>query len=322
MLMPAVWAMDESTKASETITNDLHGSHAPTTPAVASNNSSNGEGVKGNLTSAAEKGILEELSTLSPSSDATSTSSSSSTSTSTATPTTTATTSTTTTTATTTTTTRTTAVAVATGNEAGVEIMTTTAAVENRDDDVATTKTALDNDDDDEANDDVAATTLADKLMTTNVPALASLGNIFDRLYRIKLSEADSNLDSSADFEEVPIASSTPSPLHIQMQAAASYQVAETLADLNEEERKRYGALLFQQSSASKLNIVDLYPMKIEDYQPVMKEEKAEEQEQHAVFKQLDNAEEYRQNLMPNEVEMLVVNPTVNQPTTTTTPSA
>ncbi|XP_034472107.1 uncharacterized protein LOC117779878 [Drosophila innubila] len=158
--------------------------------------------------------------------------------------------------------------------------------------------------------------------MTTNVPPLASLGSILDRLYRIKFSEADSNLDSSADFEEVPVSASTPSPLHIQMQAAASYQVAETLADLNEEERKRYGALLFQQSSASKLNIVDLYPIKIEDFQPVMREDKAEEQVQQAVFTQLDNAEEYRQNLMPNEVEMLVVNPTVNQPATTTTPSA
>ncbi|KAM8715679.1 hypothetical protein ACLKA7_002689 [Drosophila subpalustris] len=312
MLMLAVWAKASATTTTTpqtpTITNDLHASHAPAAPAVVS--ITKGAELKGNetreATSAAEKANLEELN--SDSSSATSTS----TSTSTATPTTTATTSTTTTTATTATITTT------AGNEAsGKIIMTTTAAAVGADDDVAITTGGG-------VGDDVAATTTMDKLMTTNVPPLASLGSVFDRLYRIKLSEGDgdgegdSNVDS---FEDVPRSSIAPaSPLHIQMQAAASYQVAETLADLNAEERKRYGALLFQQSSASKLNIVDLYPMKIEDFQPVMRGDRVEEQQEPtAVFKQLDNAEEYRQNLMPNEVEMLMVNPTVNQATTTTT---
>ncbi|KAL7724861.1 hypothetical protein ACLKA6_017302 [Drosophila palustris] len=307
MLMPAVWAKASATTTTTTtpqtptITNDLHASHAPAAPAVVS--ITKGAELKGNET---REAILEELN--SDSSSATSTS----TTTSTATPTTTATTSTTTTTATTTTTTTTTA-----GNEASGKIImtTTTAAVVGADDDVAITTGGGVGD-----GDDVAATTTMDKLMTTNVPPLASLGSVFDRLYRIKLSDNDddSNVDS---FEDVPRSSTAPpSPLHIQMQAAASYQVAETLADLNAEERKRYGALLFQQSSASKLNIVDLYPMKIEDFQPVMRGDRVEEQQEPtAVFKQLDNAEEYRQNLMPNEVEMLMVNPTVNQATTTTT---
>ncbi|KAH8263223.1 hypothetical protein KR044_006217, partial [Drosophila immigrans] len=192
----------------------------------------------------------------------------------------------------------------------------------------------------------------AEILMTTNGPPLAALGSVFDRLYRIKLSESSAEKeqdnseslleDESADVDELSV-SASPASLNIQMQAAESYQVAETLADLNEEERKRYGAMLFQQSTASKLNIVDLYPMKLEDFQPIMRGDRAEEQpqelepqQQQAVFKQLDNAEEYRQNLMPNEVELLVVadgSASVNQQqptmspttaattTTTTTPS-
>ncbi|KAH8392228.1 hypothetical protein KR215_003565, partial [Drosophila sulfurigaster] len=188
-----------------------------------------------------------------------------------------------------------------------------------------------------------------DEGMTTTVPPLASLGNVFDRLYRIKFSDSagdkeQENSESlpeadSADVDELA-ASTSPASLNIQMQAAESYQVAETLADLNEEERKRYGAMLFQQSTASKLNIVDLYPMKLEDFQSIMhgdrveqpqeveqQQQQQQEQQQQAVFKQLDNAEEYRQNLMPNEVELLVVadgTPSVNQqkPTIATTTAA
>ncbi|KAH8377249.1 hypothetical protein KR093_004483, partial [Drosophila rubida] len=185
----------------------------------------------------------------------------------------------------------------------------------------------------------------ADKLMTTSVPPLASLGSVFDRLYRIKFSEATADSSDSlpeADSSDVDelATSASPASLDIQMQAAESYQVAETLADLNEEERKRYGAMLFQQSTASKLNIVDLYPMKLEDFQPIMRgdgveqpqpqqqpQQQQQQVEQPTVFKQLENAEEYRQNLMPNEVELLVVadgNPSVNQeqPTMSTTTAA
>ncbi|XP_023166221.2 uncharacterized protein LOC111596297 [Drosophila hydei] len=133
--------------------------------------------------------------------------------------------------------------------------------------------------------------------MTTNVPPLASLSSIFDRLYRIKLSETASQQQQQQQQPE----SSSATPLDIQMQAAESYQVAETLADLNEDERTRYGAMLAQQPvSQSKLNIVDLYPVQLEDFQP--RADNVELLREPAIFRQSENAEEYRQNLMPNEV--------------------
>ncbi|EDW87295.2 uncharacterized protein LOC6526464 isoform X1 [Drosophila yakuba] len=157
------------------------------------------------------------------------------------------------------------------------------------------------------------------RLMTTTqkmVSAdLGGIGSIKDALHRIKLSEKP--VDGATTTTEQPEAmdqdeqdeedvTPTISPLQIQMQAAASYQVAETLADLNEEERARYDAMLAQQPTASKLNIVDLYPLKIEDFQPIIQNDNDELIKQRTVFTQPENAEEYKQNLMPNEVEMLV----------------
>ncbi|XP_039494300.1 protein HEG isoform X2 [Drosophila santomea] len=157
------------------------------------------------------------------------------------------------------------------------------------------------------------------RLMTTTqkmVSAdLGEIGSIKDALHRIKLSEKP--VDGATTTTEQPEAmdqdeqdeedvTPTISPLQIQMQAAASYQVAETLADLNEEERARYDAMLAQQPTASKLNIVDLYPLKIEDFQPIIQNDNDELIKQRTVFTQPENAEEYKQNLMPNEVEMLV----------------
>ncbi|EDW64383.2 uncharacterized protein wry [Drosophila virilis] len=151
-----------------------------------------------------------------------------------------------------------------------------------------------------------AAATTADKLMTTNVPPLASLSGVFDRLYRIRLSEPAAEMEQQQQQqqqegeEEEDTGDSSALPIHIQMQAAESYQVAETLADLNEDERTRYGALLAQQPAmgASKLNIVDLYPVQLEDFQPMIRS---------------DNADAYGQNLMPNEVEE--DKPRINQAT-------
>lgn len=157
------------------------------------------------------------------------------------------------------------------------------------------------------------------RLMTTTqkmVQAnLGEIGSIKDALHRIKLSEKP--VDGATTTTEQPEAmdqdeqdeqdvTPTISPLQIQMQAAASYQVAETLADLNEEERARYDAMLAQQPTASKLNIVDLYPLKIEDIQPIIRNDNDELIKQRTVFTQPENAEEYKQNLMPNEVEMMV----------------
>lgn len=157
------------------------------------------------------------------------------------------------------------------------------------------------------------------RLMTTTqkmVQAnLGEIGSIKDALHRIKLSEKP--VDGATTTTEQPEAmdqdeqdeqdvTPTISPLQIQMQAAASYQVAETLADLNEEERARYDAMLAQQPTASKLNIVDLYPLKIEDIQPIIRNDNDELIKQRTVFTQHENAEEYKQNLMPNEVEMMV----------------
>ncbi|ALC38030.1 wry [Drosophila busckii] len=141
---------------------------------------------------------------------------------------------------------------------------------------------------------------LADELMTSNVPPLASLGSVFDRLYRISVNEQVQQQPLELEEEE----STVPAPLQIQMQAAASYQVAETLADLNEEERARYGPMLSQQPTASKLNIVDLYPMKPADFQPIIKVDNEELLRQRTIFTQPENAAEYKQNLMPNEVEL------------------
>ncbi|XP_032571707.1 uncharacterized protein LOC6617417 isoform X2 [Drosophila sechellia] len=157
------------------------------------------------------------------------------------------------------------------------------------------------------------------RLMTTTqkmFPAdLGEIGSIKYALHRIKLSEKP--VDGATTTTEQPEAmdqdeqdeedvTPTISPLQIQMQAAASYQVAETLADLNEEERARYDAMLAQQPTASKLNIVDLYPLKIEDFQPIIQNDNDELIKQRTVFTQPENAEEYKQNLMPNEVEMMV----------------
>ncbi|TDG45135.1 hypothetical protein AWZ03_008473 [Drosophila navojoa] len=172
------------------------------------------------------------------------------------------------------------ATSISNGNEAGRQISNFEAATTTMDGyakagkEISTTETT--------------AATAADGLMTTNVPPLASLGSIFDRLYRIKES---SDISSSA------------TPLDMQMQAAEAYQVAETLADLNEEERSRYGALLAQQPvSQSKLNIVDLYPVQLEDFQPRVPTDNVEVSKERTVFREPENVEQYRQNLMPNEV--------------------
>ncbi|XP_043063913.1 LOW QUALITY PROTEIN: protein HEG [Drosophila ficusphila] len=153
------------------------------------------------------------------------------------------------------------------------------------------------------------------------VPAsdLGELGGIKNALHRIKLSEQPVEIttttteqpeqpeavDQDEEQEEEEV-TPTISPLQIQMQAAASYQVAETLADLNDEERARYDAMLAQQPTASKLNIVDLYPLKIEDLQPIIQSDNDELIKQRTIFTQPENAEEYKQNLMPNEVEFMV----------------
>ncbi|KAH8413164.1 hypothetical protein KR009_008567 [Drosophila setifemur] len=108
------------------------------------------------------------------------------------------------------------------------------------------------------------------------------------------------------ELDELEDITPTISPLQIQMQAAASYQVAETLADLNEEERARYDAMLAQQPTASKLNIVDLYPLKLEDFQPIIQNDNDELIRQRTIFSQPENTEEYKQNLMPNEVELVL----------------
>ncbi|KAH8333828.1 hypothetical protein KR059_003698 [Drosophila kikkawai] len=167
------------------------------------------------------------------------------------------------------------------------------------------------------------------KLMTTaqKMPlvGLGELSGIKDALHRIKLSEKplEATTDSPATSTSTTIATEQPeaedqddadeedmaptiSPLQIQMQAAASYQVAETLADLNEEERARYDAMLAQQPTASKLNIVDLYPLKIDDFQPIIQNDNEELIKQRTVFTQPENTEEYKQNLMPNEVELII----------------
>jgi len=148
---------------------------------------------------------------------------------------------------------------------------------------------------------------------------LVEIGSIKDALHRIKLierpvdgtttteqPEAMDQEDQEEQQQEEEDVTPTISPLQIQMQAAASYQVAETLADLNEEERARYDAMLAQQPTASKLNIVDLYPLKIEDIQPIIQIDNDELIKQRTIFTQPENAEEYKQNLMPNEVEMMV----------------
>ncbi|XP_044315415.1 uncharacterized protein LOC108046535 isoform X2 [Drosophila rhopaloa] len=159
-----------------------------------------------------------------------------------------------------------------------------------------------------------------DGLMTTTqkmLPAdLGEIGGIKDALHRIKLSEKPVDdtttteqpeaVDQDQDEEEGEDVSPTISPLQIQMQAAASYQVAETLADLNEEERARYDAMLAHQPTASKLNIVDLYPLKLEDFQPIIQDDNDELIKQRTIFTQPENAEEYKQNLMPNEIELMV----------------
>ncbi|BFF95981.1 uncharacterized protein DMAD_13274 [Drosophila madeirensis] len=175
-------------------------------------------------------------------------------------------------------------------------------------------------------------------LMTTAMPPanLGEMSSIKDALHRIKLSEIPSSstteqaelalemteqskaapedvatveLKEQSPVEEAPDGDediATESPLQIQMQAAASYQVAETLADLNEEERARYDAMLAHQPTASKLNIVDLYPLKIEDFQPIIQNDNEELLRQRTIFTQPENNDEYRQNLMPNEVEMVI----------------
>lgn len=161
------------------------------------------------------------------------------------------------------------------------------------------------------------------KLMTTAqkmpLAGLGELSGIKDALHRIKLSEKPVEATAAAttitteqpeaeDQDEADEADMAPtiSPLQIQMQAAASYQVAETLADLNEEERARYDAMLAQQPTASKLNIVDLYPLKIDDFQPIIQSDNEELIKQRTVFTQPENTEEYKQNLMPNEVELII----------------
>ncbi|XP_070132809.1 uncharacterized protein wry isoform X2 [Drosophila bipectinata] len=190
-----------------------------------------------------------------------------------------------------------------------------------------------------------APTSTISHLMTTSEPnqkiPLAGMGElssgIKDALHRIKLSESPQESVATTATVEPPEAEEqdesedmalTVSPLQIQMQAAASYQVAETLADLNEEERARYDAMLAQQPTASKLNIVDLYPLKIEDIQPMIQNDNEELIKQRTIFTQPENTEEYKQNLMPNEVE-LVLNEQdtldqdkikINQEKTVTTP--
>ncbi|XP_022227217.2 uncharacterized protein LOC111077305, partial [Drosophila obscura] len=184
-----------------------------------------------------------------------------------------------------------------------------------------------------------AASGRGSMLMTTAMPPadLVEMSGLKDALHRIKLSEiptteqaepaSEMKEQSKAATEELTVArvelreqspvgeeapdadeedSATESPLQIQMQAAASYQVAETLADLNEEERARYDAMLAHQPTASKLNIVDLYPMKIEDFQPIIQNDNEELLRQRTIFTQPENNDEYRQNLMPNEVEMVI----------------
>nr|XP_016944912.1 uncharacterized protein LOC108020973 isoform X2 [Drosophila suzukii] len=163
------------------------------------------------------------------------------------------------------------------------------------------------------------------RLMTTTQRMaetdLVEIGSIKDALHRIKLIERpvdgtttteqpeamdQDDQEEQQEQQEEEDVTPTISPLQIQMQAAASYQVAETLADLNEEERARYDAMLAQQPTASKLNIVDLYPLKIEDIQPIIQIDNDELIKQRTIFTQPENAEEYKQNLMPNEVEMMV----------------
>ncbi|XP_041675250.1 myotubularin-related protein DDB_G0290005-like [Drosophila eugracilis] len=156
-------------------------------------------------------------------------------------------------------------------------------------------------------------------LMTTTEKmepnVLGEIGSrIRDALHRIKLSEKPVDGTTTTeqpeavdqDDQEEEEVTPTISPLQIQMQAAASYQVAETLADLNEEERARYDAMLAQQPTASKLNIVDLYPLKLDDFQPIIQNDNDELIKQRTIFTQPENAEEYKQNLMPNEVELMV----------------
>ncbi|KAH8352841.1 hypothetical protein KR084_006717 [Drosophila pseudotakahashii] len=163
-------------------------------------------------------------------------------------------------------------------------------------------------------------TTTTVRLMTTETDLVEIGSRIKDALHRIKQSEKPVDnertttteqpeavdQDDQQEDEDSEDVTPTISPLQIQMQAAASYQVAETLADLNEEERARYDAMLAQQPTASKLNIVDLYPLKIEDLQPIIQNDNDELIKQRTIFTQPENAEEYKQNLMPNEVEMLV----------------
>ncbi|XP_030384302.1 mucin-5AC [Scaptodrosophila lebanonensis] len=259
-------------------------------------------------------------------------SSSSSSSTSTATPTTTATTSTTTTTTTTTTAAN---VAATNGNEAFTEngnakALPATAPKAEMAAMVAPTTTTT-------------ASTAADSVdlmmpTTSSAPTIPPLSNIKDTLHRIKLSalvttteipilalQDEDDANNSGDFADASTYTSgadsdtNADTSQIQMQAAASYQVAETLADLNEEERARYGAMLAQQPTSSKLNIVDLYPMKLEDFQPILRNSNEQLLKERTVFTQPENAQEYRQNLMPNEVEMQAPPQlTVNQLTTTT----
>ncbi|XP_064535316.1 uncharacterized protein wry isoform X2 [Drosophila montana] len=211
-------------------------------------------------------------------------------------------------------TTATAAAAIPSGNEAGEVAASASAATTTREYAISTGPTG--------AGTTEAAATAADELMTTNVPPLASLSGVFDRLYRIRLSEPAAEIEQQQQQEGEDDSGDSPAlPIHIQMQAAESYQVAETLADLNEDERTRYGALLAQQPmGASKLNIVDLYPVQLEDFQPMMQSDNDELLRQRTVFRQPDNVDEYRQNLMPNEVE--VDNPRVNQATTMKTATA
>ncbi|XP_023031742.1 uncharacterized protein LOC6642814 isoform X1 [Drosophila willistoni] len=160
------------------------------------------------------------------------------------------------------------------------------------------------------------------KLMTTTLPSSTPsppLSSIKDALQRLKLSEmpAPATTTTTIAITTTTTATEEPdeftSPLNIQMQAAASYQVAETLADLNEEERARYDAMLAQQPTASKLNIVDLYPLKIEDMQPIIETDNEELLRQRTIFTQPENLEDFRQNLMPNEVEMMLGNEDVDK---------
>lgn len=195
------------------------------------------------------------------------------------------------------------------------------------------------------AENEETTTSTISHLMTTSEPnrkiPIAGLGElssgIKDALHRIKLSESPKEsaaktttmeppeAEEQDESEDVPL---TVSPLQIQMQAAASYQVAETLADLNEEERARYDAMLAQQPTASKLNIVDLYPLKIEDIQPMIQNDNEELIKQRTIFTQPENSEDYKQNLLPNEVELVLNGPDsldqdtikINQEKAATTP--